>query len=298
MLLLLSLACSDYDVTRRVNVDVFNQGQGDVPADVLWVVDDSASMREEQETVAAHVDAFTDAILLSGIDFRIGVATTDITEGAALVGDVLTADSPSLGDALLAQMLVGTTGDREEAPLEAIRQVTAGGALAREEARLYAIVLSDEDDHSPDPVAAYLAALEDREGAGNYRVSAIAGGLPEGCASPAAQAEAGARLYEAAQASGGLFGSICATTFDEFLTSMGLHAAGMVDRFELLAIPSIDSIEVRVEGVLVHPRPVDGWQYDPGDNAVVFTGYAIPRPGETVEVRYYDYLGSAPEAGG
>lgn len=298
MLLLLSFGCSDYDVTRVVNVDAFRQGEGEVPADILWVVDDSASMREEQETVLAYVDRFVDALALSGLDYRIGVTTTDTTDAPGrLVGEVLSPDTPSIATALFDQMAVGTSGDRTEAPLEAARAVAtgddeAGRALRREDARFDVIVLTDEDDHSPDPVTTYLGELEAREGADGYRVSAIAGGLPEGCASPVAQAEGAPRLYDASLATGGIFGSICETDFADILTSLGLRAAGMEDHFYLADIPEVSSIEVRVDDVWIHQRPTDGWVYDPGENAIVFDGYAIPRPGQTIEVRYYDYLGT------
>jgi hypothetical protein len=298
MLLLLAFGCSDYDVTRVVNMDAFQQGDGEVPADILWVVDDSASMREEQETVLAYVDRFVDALALSGLDYRIGVTTTDTSEAAGrLVGDVLSPETPAIATALLDQMAVGTYGDRTEAPLEAARAVVAGddaasNALRREDARFDVIVLSDEDDHSTEPVTAYLAAIEEREGADGYRVSAIAGGLPEGCASPVAQAEGAPRLYDAAVATGGIFGSICETDFADILTSLGLRAAGMEDHFYLADIPEVSSLEVRVDDVSIHQRPTDGWNYDPGENAIVFDGYAIPRPGQTIEVRYYDYLGT------
>lgn len=293
--------CSDYDVTRVQREDVFRQGDPDVPADILWVVDNSASMREEQNAVATQVGSFLDALALSGLDYRIGVVTTDVSETpGALVGAILTPDTPDLAAALLTQVNVGTGGDRSEQPLEAVRaalsEPLASGPnadIARAEARLAVIVLSDEDDHSPEAVPAYLEDLAARKAAGGYRVSAIAGGLPEGCASPAAQAEAGARLHEAATTSGGAFESICATDFGAILARLGLEAGGMADRFALTALPAEDSLEVFVDGARIHNRPSDGWTYDAGDNAVVFDGYAIPRPGQGIEVRYYDFLGRA-----
>ena len=300
-LLLLFVGCVDYGVSRVGSADVFQQGAAEVPADILWVVDNSASMREEQDTVSAHVDSFIDALRLSGVDFHIGVLTTDVSDAAVagvLVGDVLTPATADLATTLLDQVRVGTRGNRTEQPLASVRAALANvdnAPLARSDARLDVIVLTDEDDHSPDAVTDYLADLEASEGSGGYRVSSIAGGLPEGCASLAAQAEAGVRLYEAANGSDGLFESICQEDFAGVMASLGLLAAGMVDRFPLTAIPELSSLEVRVDDVLIHQRPHDGWQYDAADNAIVFDGYAIPRPGQGIEVRYFDFLGQATE---
>ena len=51
-------------------------------------------------------------------------------------------------------------------------------------------------------------------------------------------------------------------------------------------IPEPTTIEVRVDQVLMPERADDGWQYSLGDNAIVFDGRAIPRPGMEVDVAY------------
>ena len=57
----------------------------------------------------------------------------------------------------------------------------------------------------------------------------------------------------------------------------------------------LGSIEVRREDVLLYQREENGWQYDAGQNAIVLDGYAIPGPGESIEVKYYGWLGTLPE---
>ena len=47
-----------------------------------------------------------------------------------------------------------------------------------------------------------------------------------------------------------------------------------------------------LQGVIVHEvvipeRAVDGWQYDPGENSIRFTRYAIPRAGMEVVASYH-----------
>ncbi len=48
-------------------------------ADIVWVVDDSGSMSDDQARVAGHAQAFFDKALSAGLDFRVGV--TDMTLG-------------------------------------------------------------------------------------------------------------------------------------------------------------------------------------------------------------------------
>src|SRR4051812_17417149 len=53
-----------------------------VKTDILFVVDDSGSMDQEQSNLANNLDAFIDALIASPIqdDFRIGVTNTSIEE--------------------------------------------------------------------------------------------------------------------------------------------------------------------------------------------------------------------------
>ena len=70
--------CSvEHQIERRVQLDTFVQEPAS-EVDILWVVDDSPSMAEEQARLA---DAFGDFIVNleeTNIDFRIGVVSTDM----------------------------------------------------------------------------------------------------------------------------------------------------------------------------------------------------------------------------
>lgn len=73
-------------------------------ADFLWVIDNSGSMSDEQDNVAAAVDTFLSVLMSSGIDWRLGVTTTEtyhIAPGGNLA--VLTHD----------ELMNTTTGLRE-----------------------------------------------------------------------------------------------------------------------------------------------------------------------------------------
>mgnify|MGYP006146346057 CR=1 FL=1 len=57
----------------------------DKAADILIVVDNSGSMASEQDKVAARFHEFFAQLLVSGVDFHIGVVTSDPTEEGALL---------------------------------------------------------------------------------------------------------------------------------------------------------------------------------------------------------------------
>ena len=57
-MLLLFAACSDYGVARQVEVQSWTQPARAGGVDIVWVIDDSSSMLEEQEQLAAHADSF------------------------------------------------------------------------------------------------------------------------------------------------------------------------------------------------------------------------------------------------
>src|SRR5947208_2419983 len=53
-----------------------------VSTDILFVIDDSGSMSEEQANLAANLDAFIDTLVASPVqnNFRIGITNTSIDE--------------------------------------------------------------------------------------------------------------------------------------------------------------------------------------------------------------------------
>ena len=70
-------ACSDYSYTQKTTKDVFQQRRRNT-VDVLMVVDNSCSMAEEQDKLAANFASFIEAFEGIDVDWQIGVVTTDM----------------------------------------------------------------------------------------------------------------------------------------------------------------------------------------------------------------------------
>ncbi len=291
------LACSDQGFGTRASTDTFVQPDNHIAADVLFVVDNSASMGEEQVRLAENFLAFVDVLASTVADYQLGVVTTDVSDGSAgvLRGGVMTPDMANLADVFRAAVLAGTSGSRDE-------QGFAAGVLAadparnpgflRTGARFNLVFISDEDDQSPGDVADYLALYGESAGEPGFAAHALVGDLPQGCASGALAASPGPRYLDAAEGSAGFVESICAENYSGLLTRVGLDVSGWEDTFPLSRLPSVDTLEVRVNDVLIPERELDGWQYSVGDNAIVFSGRAIPRPGMGIEVVYTAWNGA------
>lgn len=293
------LGCSEYEYAERVVTDVFQQPIDESKSDVLFVIDNSASMGEEQERLASNFAAFTDILVSSTTDFRLGVITTDPAEGGVMRGSWLDAETLELEAAFSAAVSVGTGGDRDEQGM-AVATLAVDSAVnpgfLRDDAALNVVFFSDEDDHSPLAVADYLDALYSRAGRGGFAAHAIVGDLPDGCVAGSIAADPSTRYIEAALLTGGFRDSICAPDYTDILARIGLGVSGLLDSFELSRLPDSTTLRVWVDNVEIPEREVDGWTYSHGDNAVVFHGRAVPRSGMEVLVEYEVILGTTPEA--
>ena len=141
-----------------------------VRTDILFVIDDSGSMGEEQTNLQTNLDTFIQGLKDSPVanDFQVGVTTTSVTgwtggssgEAGRLVGTpgVLVGSSATfVSDFQARGAAVGTGGSGKEQGLLAMRRalsaplIEVGGVnegFLRQGARLAVVFLSDEDDCS------------------------------------------------------------------------------------------------------------------------------------------------------
>lgn len=287
---LLASACVDYEVVRKQDVESFRQPVREGGVDILWVVDSSFSMDEEQVQLASHAATFITFLSTAPVDFQLGVTTTDEAAGGALIGPQLGRDTPDLTAAFVAQVTSIGDGDRTEVGFLTAVAAAQSGQL-RPKADLEVVFFTDEDDQSGLSPGAFVQALDAAHPDAKVVVNAITGDLPDGCASIAAAADPAPRYVDAQEQTGGLRESICSYDYDAMLERMALKVLGLEVRFALAKLPELATMEVRVDGALVHRRDRHGWRYDAGDNSIVFDGYAVPPPGSGIEVAYYEWAG-------
>jgi hypothetical protein len=289
------VSCVDYAVTRSQRLDAWTQPDRDDPVDILWVLDNSPSMSEEHASLREHAAAFTDTLAAAELEFRLGMVDTDPADIGVQRGATLDEDTPGLTEGFQAAITeAGLTGSRDEAGFEAA--LAGASALvypdfARENANLEVIVYSDEDDQSGMDVADFLAALELTRPGMTARVNAIVGDEPAGCASAVAAADPGTRYIAAKEASGGVRESICVNDLDAMLERVANQAIGLNTTFLLTDLPLLNTLVVTVDHAEIPRRDEDGWRYDGRENAIVFSGWAIPRPGASVAASYFNWTG-------
>ncbi len=285
---------ADADLEDRLAIEETFWQQPLPAVDVLWIVDDTGSMAEEQAALAEGFSGFVSRLEEEQLAYQIGVVTTD-PDRAVLQGDpwIIT---PALDDpaaAFASAVDVGLAGTAQAglgALVTALSEPLADAenrGFRRSDAALFAVVVSDDDDASEawlgdDPVEEALGFLasEALRTERPARLSAIVGDDPSGCSGEGGQALPGTRYAEVASASGGEVQSICAGDLDGLLGSLGKLAISWPATFDLKALPLTDTLEVHVEG----KRQDSGWQLQEEPPAVVFD--EPPPAGAWIVFRY------------
>ncbi len=298
MFLTLVLACSDYEIQSREYYQTFTQ---ETPAelDLLIAMDSSGSMLGMQAEIGGRFTELVGWFEALEIDYQIGVITLDMESSdtsGRIQGEIITPETADPEAAFAQALNVGTDGSRFERGLDAALEAVSPALLAgdnagflRDDAYLGAIFVSDEDDGSLYPVDTYIRAFQDLKDdlpRGSVVLSAIAGDVPDGCADPPIvdRAYAGWRYQAIADATDGVFASICDDDIDLVLDQIGQKTSRLRDTFELAEdrYPLSDTLEVWVE----EADWTDGWFYSVDLHAIVFDADALPGGGERITVRY------------
>ena len=313
--LLLLTACIEYEPSYNIDLAVVPNPreienvervdrivQTAVPeVDILWVVDNSSSMSQEQDDLVASFPVFLDFFLGSGLDYHIGVVSTDM-EAAGHSGKLQVAQgnlwvSPDTYDAqgVLGEMtLLGIEGSGQEKgrdPIFAAIEVLSGGpnlGFYREDASLHTVVISDEEDQSGVVIGEFVEWMKNlKVSDADTTFSAIAS--PEySCGTTV-----GHDYMATVDAVGGIFWSICTPSWDEVLERLGLQAAGLRREYFLSDLPVEETIEVWVDTdgiVFTFAADVD-YTYDAKRNSIVFESY-VPEQLSEIFIQY-DLLASA-----
>jgi hypothetical protein len=165
-------------------------------------------------------------------------------------------------------------------------------AFIRKNAALEIVVLSDEEDSSPNPPDFYANYFYSIHGIGNknlFHFHAIAGDPGSGCKGNG-DATPGDRYNDLVQKTGGKFGSICANDYAQFLKDIGNAAFGLTEQYFLTRNPEPSTIDVKINGVACK-QAGDTWAYDGASNSVTFApaakgGKCMPQTGDKIAIHY------------
>ncbi len=251
-------------------------------SDFIFVVDNSGSMAEEQAALVNASSALYNAFQSAGLDFRLGVITTDsdVLRGTGFTRDLQQFQS---------DVRVGITGNPFEMGLEfALRAVKQARLVSqpperrlRDDAGLVIVILSDEENAGLMSVQDYAREFNAEKAV----IFSIVGPKPIGCARVGlGRANAGTQYIDAAVATGGSSGSICNPNLLEIVQEVVVGSLGAASKSSLTDRPISSSLAVRTTVQVPRSRTM-GFDYDPGGNTVLFFG-SVPPEGTHFDAAY------------
>jgi hypothetical protein len=290
-------------------------------SDILFVIDDSGSMQDEQDELIANFQYFSENFIGTNLDYHIGVVRADLAAGndnSAEWGVLeqlpdgsrwIDPDTDNMATTFQEVANVGDSGAGQcemglQAAMSALTYQTHPGmpneGFYREDGLLSLIIISDEADHGTDPggplgmpacggvnpnefISWWLHSLKGPNDQDKLIFTAIVGDDPSGCGGDEDGADYAAGYWDVIPAVEGNFLSVCSSDWAEFLTELGLESAGLKTSFHLRRIPIESTITVTVDGA--DPGAAT-WSYDRITNSIDFPIEFIPAELSVVEVVY------------
>lgn len=273
--------------------DTFTQEETSV-LDIIFVVDNSGSMRLLHNQLAVQINNFVNVLRLIGSDYHIGVVTTDssffvINDNIGWIDSSYATPSLWMTDVIYS---IGIHGNASEMGIENAHKVLLGDASPsssfwRDESILSIIYVSDEPDVSTNGFQSYFYFFDNIKDPGYHKQYAVIGDYPSGCyysnpgSSTVRSIMFGSGYYEMTQRYGGEWYSICAADWGIQLQNLANNLASR-NRFQL-SEPDVVGASVIVS---VNGQIVSNWYYEQLDNSVVFDNGHVPESGQTVTIEY------------
>ena len=299
-------------VPEGVVNDVFQQLDGPT-VDILWVIDDSCSMYDEQARLVSNLSPFTAYADSQAADYQMAVTITDSRSSQAgtfrrcwphppiLRGDY--SDAATRQEAFECTFLVGTDNISFSesglgAAMRALERATSttldpatnpNAGFVRPDAKLAIVTVSDEDDQSAEShevLRDFYYSVKGFNRRDRVSVFSIAGPTTNPCAQGPRFAEPGYRYLRMTQDTGGRFFDICETDWQPLLNNLGLDVFTPLDEWDLSQAADPGSLQVAVDGVSIPSDPVDGYTYILASNSLRFNGASLPAPGAQITATY------------
>ncbi len=257
----------------------FNPIVSSTMADVLFVVDDSGSMNDFQESLSKNVESFLLALPQNFL--QVGVITTTVgTSGfptnfkpGQFINGIHKSADPQFLDKLKKSLLVGTTGDGTEQPFQSLAMAlsepllsTVNAGFLRPNADLYIIFITDTQDQSSidtNVLLAQIKALKPQQTV--TTLAAMADPKSATCKGETFELEKSTKIQDFVSLTGGSVFSIC----DDFAKSLVSAINVSVITENTLVLVGTEALKTPVfSSILVE---VGGQSYSPGDVATSWT---------------------------
>lgn len=260
--------------------------------DILWVIDNSGSMGDEQKALGENFEAFIKEFIKKEIDFKMAITTTDTREKYAgksyknsidlLTSDKLKANKLKFLNDFSNLVKVGVKGSGYEKGIKASEIFTQNYASQwlRDDAYLTIVYLSDEEDQSEKSVDSYLKSIQKiKRNNGLIKAYSIVDMVPR--RKRGAIVRGYARYKEIVQKTGGEVASIKGSFYDTLL-NMGEQISNLSQQYPLSKRPH----EVKLIKVSVNEVINTEWLYDEKSNSIAFDSQHIPASGSKITISY------------
>ncbi len=265
--------------------------EGNNWTDIIWVVDNSCSMSDEQGQLGQDFQNFYSIVNSIGIDYRIATVTTDNDNFQNGFIDVNTQNGATT---FANNCSLGTMGSGTERGLKygwdsltkAMNNTSPNQNFYRQDAGLRVIFVSDEPDQSgswSSYVTNYQSVKANPDHVILSAVCGTDGQNATSCSGQGGSASAGSGYVEATNATGGILARICDDDWSTPMSNLAWQAVSLADTFELshtVVIPSTIAVEVNTVPVTAH------WWFEAASNSVIFEADYVPEDGDEILITY------------
>jgi hypothetical protein len=268
--------------------DVFTQNSNGAKMDILWVIDNSGSMRGEQQALGENFSAFIKEFVQKDVDFKMAITTTDTERSNAgkeyqdsmtrLTSTELANDKDQFMTDFAGLVNVGTRGSGRERGIKASESFADryANSWMRDDAYLTIVYLSDERDQSEKSVSDHLKQIQKwKENNGLIRAYSIVN------MSQSRYSSNYARYKEISDTTNGEVADINGD-FYQTLLNMGSSLVNLTEQFPLSETPyNLSTIKVFVDEL-----EVSTWSYQADTNSIKFNADSIPAANAQIKVTY------------
>jgi hypothetical protein len=268
--------------------------------DVMWIIDNSGSMLDEQTALKQNFPAFMNYFLGSGLDYHIGVVTTDMDKPAqtgklqpsasgALYITTEDEDPMQMFEEMASVGIRGSSWERgREAAymgMELLKNSDNEGFLRDDlGSGVHMTIVSDEPDLSRQE---YISKEEFVAWGNALRPEDELVTFNSICNPPNYGYYSGQDYIDLTNGIGGILHDVHQDNWVDVLEQLGVQAAGLRREYFLSHRPVVDTIEVKVvtpDGDTI-PFDPNEWEYSASRNSITFDDY-LPDPMSEVFIDY------------
>ncbi|UYL09220.1 hypothetical protein B9G69_001345 [Bdellovibrio sp. SKB1291214] len=294
--------------------------------DILWVIDNSGSMKTSQDNLAANFQSFIARFNQNNSDFHMAVGTTDawekqfnsssekarLRDGTGAVGSstrsgvyVMDKNTPNLSQVFVTNVKQGINGNGDERAFESIKQILQdpfNAGFRRPDATLAIIIVSDEEDFSQSvstfsesytnnklyPVQNYIDFLDTYTGGtANGRNYSVSNiAIQDTACRDQLKTDKFPTRYHDITNKTGGINGSLCSNFGATLELISDSIIQLSSSFKLSREPVPESIVVTVDGVTVAQDATNGWTYDAATLTITFHGSSVPNANSNVKINF------------